>query len=46
MAEPSSKPLPAVDYLKIPESGDPYLEGHKCAACASIYLGARTTCSK
>ena len=41
-----SKPLPAVDYLKLPESGEPYLEGHKCSACGSIYLGARKVCSK
>ena len=36
-----SKPLPAVDFLKIPESGDPYLEGHKCGSCSAIFLGAR-----
>jgi hypothetical protein len=22
--------LPVVDYLKLPEGEDPYLEGHKC----------------
>lgn len=41
-----SKPLPAVDFLKIPESGEPYLEGHKCGGCGAIYLGVRTVCSK
>jgi len=41
-----SKPLPAVDFLKIPDQGDPYLEGHKCGACGSIYLDARDVCSK
>ena len=41
-----SKPLPAVDFLKIPESGDPYLEGHKCGACGAVFLGARQVCSK
>ncbi|MEO8603941.1 MAG: Zn-ribbon domain-containing OB-fold protein [bacterium] len=41
-----SKPLPVVDFLKIPESGDPYLEGFKCAACGAIYLGAREACAK
>ncbi len=41
-----SKPLPAVPYLKIPEDGDPYLEGHKCTACGATYLGARSVCSK
>ncbi len=41
-----SKPLPVVDFLKIPESGEPYLEGHKCAACGAIYLGPRAACAK
>jgi hypothetical protein len=42
----NGKPLPIVDFLKIPESGEPYLEGHKCGKCGAIYLGARETCSK
>jgi uncharacterized OB-fold protein len=42
----SDKPLPAVDYLKIPEDGEPYLEGHKCGACGAVYLGERSVCSK
>ena len=37
--------LPVVDYLKLPEEGDPYLEGHKCSKCASIFLGERKVCS-
>ena len=41
-----SNPLPAVAYLKIPDDGDPYLEGHKCGECGAIYLGERSTCSK
>jgi len=41
-----SQPLPAVDYLKIPENGDPYLEGYKCGACNAVFLGAREVCSK
>ena len=40
------KPLPAVSYLKIPEAGDPYLEGHRCGACGATFLGARDNCSK
>ena len=40
-----SKPLPVVDYLKIPEDGDPYLEGYRCKKCSSTYLGERTVCS-
>lgn len=41
-----SQPRPAVDYLKIPENGEPYLEGHKCGACGAVFLGARDVCSK
>ena len=39
-------PLPVVEYLKLPEDGDPYLEGHKCGDCNSIFLGEREVCSK
>jgi uncharacterized OB-fold protein len=39
-------PLPVVPFLKIPEQGDPYLEGSKCASCGAIFLGERGTCSK
>lgn len=42
----SGKPLPAVDYLKIPDAGEPYLEGHKCGNCGAIFLGKRSVCSK
>ena len=38
-------PLPVVDYLKLPENGDPYLEGHKCSSCNSIFIGERSVCS-
>jgi len=38
--------LPVVDYIKLPEDGDPYLEGHKCYECSSIYLKKRKACSK
>ncbi|MEM7096844.1 MAG: OB-fold domain-containing protein [Pseudomonadota bacterium] len=42
----SEQPLPAVPYLKIPEDGDPYLEGHRCDTCGATFLGERSTCSK
>ena len=42
----SAKPLPVVDYLKIPDDGEPYLEGHKCGECSAIFLGERKVCSK
>ena len=38
-------PLPVVSYLKIPDGGDPYLEGQKCKSCGAIFLGERATCS-
>ena len=38
-------PLPVVDYLKLPEDGDPYLEGHKCSSCNSIFIGERSVFS-
>ena len=41
----AAKPLPVVPFLKIPESGDPDLEGLKCSECGAIFLGARSTCS-
>ena len=37
--------LPVVEYLKLPEGGEPYLEGHKCNECGSIFLGERKVCS-
>ena len=42
----AAQPLPAVPYLKLPEGGDPYLEGHECGSCGSIFLGERSVCSK
>ncbi|MEE8557869.1 MAG: Zn-ribbon domain-containing OB-fold protein [Myxococcota bacterium] len=41
-----AKPRPVVPFLKIPENGDPHLEGHRCGSCKAIFLGARTTCAK
>ena len=46
MAEAASGPRPVVPFLKIPSSGDPYLEGQKCRECGAIFLGERGTCSK
>lgn len=45
-AAAAARPLPVVDFLKLPEDGDPYLEGTKCGACGAIYLGSRMGCSK
>src|SRR5262245_24311414 len=46
MSEAASRPRPVVPLLKIPKSGEPYLEGQKCGACGAIFLGDRDTCSK
>jgi len=42
----SNKPLAVVPFLKIPDSGDPYLEGHKCNDCGATFLGERGSCAK
>jgi uncharacterized OB-fold protein len=46
MATEASRPLPVVDFLKIPADGEPYLEGHRCKACGAVFLGERSVCSK
>ncbi|MET0182833.1 MAG: OB-fold domain-containing protein [Caulobacterales bacterium] len=47
MAEAAVAPLPIVPYLKIPESGAPYLEGIKCKACSEVFIGqGRLTAGK
>ena len=47
MAESAAarRPLPVVEFLKIPEQGEPFLEGQRCQACGAIFLGERETCS-
>ena len=42
----SDQPLPITPFLKVPESGDPYLEGWKCDACSAISLKQRMACAK
>ena len=42
----AKKPIPIVSFLRIPESGSPYLAGTKCGSCGEIFLGdERTVCS-
>src|SRR5262245_14871451 len=45
-ASASAKPLPVVDFLKLPDGGEPYLGGHKCQACGAVFLGERAICAK
>jgi uncharacterized OB-fold protein len=35
---------PIISYLKLPEDGQPYLEGWRCDACGEIYLEPRSAC--
>jgi uncharacterized OB-fold protein len=44
MAEEGKKPLPVVPFLKIPDKGDPYLEGNKCKSCGAIVLQSLRAC--
>lgn len=37
--------LPVVPFLKIPDGGDPYLEGSRCKQCSAVFLGERDSCS-
>ena len=42
----SDQPLPIKPYLKIPESGSPYLEAQKCPSCGALSLRKRLACGK
>lgn len=44
-ATETAKPLPVVPFLKIPDQGEPYLEGYKCGACGEVFLGQRLVCA-
>ena len=48
MSEPATAAgfLPAVDYLRISEGGEPWLEGSRCSACGAVFLGRRSVCSR
>jgi len=41
----ADQPLPIVPYLKVPESGEPYLEGFRCKECGAITLKHRVACA-
>ncbi len=42
----AESPLPVVEYLKLSESGEPFLEGHRCSNCGAVFVGSRAHCSK
>ena len=37
---------PIVPFLRLPESGEPYLAGQRCEGCGAVYLGRRLACAK
>lgn len=37
---------PIVPFLRLPETGEPYLVGQRCAACGATYLGRRRACGR
>lgn len=45
-ARAAEAPLPVVPFLKIPEGGEPYLEGSVCLRCDTTFLGQRSVCAK
>lgn len=44
-AAPPAK-VPIIDYLVVPERGEPWLLGNRCPRCGTTYLGKRMACSK
>lgn len=41
-----SETLAAVNYLKLPENEEPYLEGLKCKQCSAVFIDKRHVCAK
>jgi uncharacterized protein len=37
---------PATSYTRIDADGKPYLEGSRCSACDTVFLGARENCGR
>jgi len=37
---------PIVPFLRLPESGEPFLAGQRCDGCGAVYLGRRQACAK
>lgn len=48
MSEPPvvPRPLPVVPFLKIPDAGEPFLEGCVCTQCRATFLAPRMACGK
>jgi uncharacterized protein len=41
----AAKPKPVVGFLKIPNEGDPYLEGFRCEHCGQVFLEGHPSCA-
>jgi uncharacterized OB-fold protein len=41
----TAKSLPVVPFLRIPDDGDPFLEGVKCGNCGEVFLSQRAVCA-
>jgi uncharacterized OB-fold protein len=44
VATAPSKPLPAASFIKIPDQGEPYLEGFRCSNCDAVHLNDHPAC--
>jgi uncharacterized OB-fold protein len=44
MSERARRPI--IHFLKLPEQGEPYLEGQRCGSCGTVYLGPRLACAR
>lgn len=45
-AESSKHLLPVVGFLKIPNDGQPYLEGARCDECEAVYTKSQSHCAQ
>ncbi len=43
---PPRRRVPIVPFLRLPEQGEPYLAGQRCAGCGAVYLGKRRACGR
>ena len=41
-----ASPQPATSYTRIDETGTPYLQGSRCGACGTVFLGVREHCGR
>lgn len=46
LAKAAPAKVPIIDYLVVPEKGEPWLLGNRCPRCGTTYLGKRMACSK